>query len=193
MISKSDKEISILEFKALNPILTIIESHGGYRGSKEKTAEEHRELIKFANNHNISYISVDLSNNGTQPDQPVEEMSLEDRVKDLETIIDYATTPVILIGTSFGGYISLKATTSKIKAIILNCSIVRDAQIPQVPILWFHGTRDRTAPINEAFKARRSNSNITLVIVPNATHKLQMKEGQWEKETEKFILSIASQ
>lgn len=131
LISKSGKKISILVFESsINPKLTIIESHGGYRGSKEKMAEDNTELIHFASNSNINYLSIDLSNNGSQPDQPFHELRFSHRVKDIETVIDLVTDkyrcPIVLICSSLGGLITLHAGaySSNIKGIILNCAAV---------------------------------------------------------------------
>ena len=89
-ISKSGKKISIIVFEtSLKPRFTLIESHGGYIGTKEKVAEDNKKLIEFASKNNINYISIDLSNNGTQKDQPISELRYSNRVKDVETVIDY--------------------------------------------------------------------------------------------------------
>lgn len=112
--TKSGKTISILVFESsTNPKLTLIESHGGYQGSKEKVAEASKAIVDWALQNNINYISIDLSNNGTQKEQPFNELRYSDRVKDIETVIDYVTSkyksPIILIGSSLGGLVTLNA------------------------------------------------------------------------------------
>lgn len=131
-ISKSGKKISILVFEtSLNPKLTLIESHGGYIGTKEKVAEDNKKLIEFASRNNISYISIDLSNNGTQKDQPINELRYGNRVKDVETVIDYVNkkykSKIILIGSSLGGLITLNSAiySSSVIGLILNCTAVK--------------------------------------------------------------------
>jgi len=132
LISKSGKEISILVFETSSqPKLTLIESHGGYIGSKEKTAEDNKLLIEFASKNNINYISINLSNNGSQKNQPINELRYSNRVKDIETVVDYTLqkykSPIILIGSSLGGLITLNAAnySLEIKGIILNCAAVK--------------------------------------------------------------------
>lgn len=130
--SKSGKKISILIFESSQkPKLTLIESHGGFTGSKEKVAEDNKNLIGFASKNNINYISIDLSNNGTQKGQPINELRYSNRVKDVETVIDYVlkkyNRPIILIGSSLGGLITFNSAiySSNIKGIILNCAAVK--------------------------------------------------------------------
>ncbi|OGK23642.1 hypothetical protein A3A46_02210 [Candidatus Roizmanbacteria bacterium RIFCSPLOWO2_01_FULL_37_13] len=130
--SKSGKQISILVFESsTSPKLTLIESHGGYLGSKEKVAEDNKTLVDWALKNNINYISIDLSNNGTQKDQPVTELRYSHRVKDVETVVDFVkekyNSPIILIGSSLGGLITLNAAvySDNIKGLILNCSAVK--------------------------------------------------------------------
>jgi pimeloyl-ACP methyl ester carboxylesterase len=131
-ISKSGKRISILVFEnSLKPKLTLIESHGGYFGSKEKVADDNKQLIEFASKNNINYVSIDLSNNGTQKDQPINELRYSDRVKDVESVIDYVAnkykSSIILIGSSLGGLIILNSSiySPNIKGVILNCAVVK--------------------------------------------------------------------
>lgn len=130
--SKSGKKISILVFESsTNPKLTLIESHGGYKGLKEKVAEASKAIIDWSLQNNINYISIDLSNNGSQPDQPFSQLRYSHRVKDIETVVDYVKnkyeSPIILIGSSLGGLITLNASiySSQIIGIILNCAAVR--------------------------------------------------------------------
>ncbi|NTU73787.1 alpha/beta fold hydrolase [Candidatus Roizmanbacteria bacterium] len=130
--SKSGKQISILVFQASEkPKLTLIESHGGFQGSKEKVAENNKQLIDFALQNNINYISIDLSNNGTQKDQPFNEIRYSNRVKDVETVIDFVkekfNSPVVLIGSSLGGLITLNAAayTDIVSGLILNCPALK--------------------------------------------------------------------
>lgn len=90
LVSQSGKHISILVFDSnATPKVTLIESHGGYVGSKEKVAEDNRQLVDWVLKNNINYISIDLSNNGTQKNQPLTELRYSHRVKDIETVIDY--------------------------------------------------------------------------------------------------------
>lgn len=131
-ISKSGKKISVLVFEtSLQPKLTLIESHGGYIETKEKVAEDNKKLIEFASKNNINYISIDLSNNGTQEDQPVNEVRYSNRIKDVETVINYVNkkykSKIILIGSSLGGFITLNSAiySSNIKGLILNCAAVK--------------------------------------------------------------------
>ena len=132
LMSKSGKKISILVFESsLNPKLTLIESHGGYMGTKEKVAEDNKELVEFAEKYNINYISIDLSNNGTQKDQPINELRYSNRVKDVETVVDYVTnkyrSPIVLVGSSLGGLITLNSAvySPNIKGVVLNCAAVK--------------------------------------------------------------------
>ena len=88
-------------------------------------------LIDFALKNKINYIAIDLSNNGTQKDQPVTELLYSNRVKDVQTIIDFANTkyesPIVLIGSSLGGFVTLNAGrySGSIKGIILNCAPIK--------------------------------------------------------------------
>lgn len=130
--SKSGKKISILIFEnSQEPRLTLIESHGGFTGTKEKVAKDNKSLIEFASKNNINYISIDLSNNGTQKDQPLNELRYSNRVKDVESVTDYViekyNSPIILIGSSLGCLITLNSAiySSNIKGIILNCAAVK--------------------------------------------------------------------
>lgn len=131
-ISKSGKKISILVFETSPlPKLTLLESHGGYLGSKEKVAEDNKQLIEFASKNNINYVSIDLCNNGTQKDQPVNELRYSNRVKDVETVIDYVIhkykSPIVLVGSSLGGLVTLNSAiySPNIKGVILNCAAVK--------------------------------------------------------------------
>lgn len=132
LLSKSGNKISFLVFETyLKPKLTLIESHGGYIGSKEKVAEDNKQLIEFASKNNINYISIDLSNNGTQKDQPINELRYSNRVKDIKTVIDYVTnkykSPILLIGSSLGGLVTLNSAiySPNVKGIILNCAAIK--------------------------------------------------------------------
>lgn len=132
LLSKSGNKISILVFEtSLTPKLTLIESHGGYIGSKEKVAEDNKQLIEFASKNNINYVSIDLSNNGTQKNQPINELRFSNRVKDIESVIDFVdkkyNSQIILIGSSLGGLITLNSAiySSIVKGIILNCAAVK--------------------------------------------------------------------
>lgn len=132
LLSKSGNNISILVLESsLKPKLTLIESHGGYLGTKEKVADDSKQLIEFASSNDMNYISIDLSNNGTQKDQPINELRFSDRVKDVETVIDYVTnkykSPIILIGSSLGGLVTLNSAiySPNIKGVILNCAAVK--------------------------------------------------------------------
>lgn len=131
LLSKSEKKISILVHEIQCPKLTLIETHGGFTSSKEQVAKDDHVLVNWAINHKVNYIAIDLSNNGTQNDQPINELRFSNRVKDLETVIDFAyqayNKPIVLLGSSLGGLIVLNAScySSNIKGIILNCAAVK--------------------------------------------------------------------
>ena len=130
--SKNGKTISILVFESSkNPILTIIESQGGFKGKKEDVAQENKPLVDYCTKNNMNYIAVDLSNNGTQENQPFDELLFSNRVKDIETVVDFYydkyKSPIILLGSSLGGLITLNAAkhNSQVKGIVLNCAAVK--------------------------------------------------------------------
>jgi pimeloyl-ACP methyl ester carboxylesterase len=130
--SKSGKEISLIIFESSKqPRITIIESHGGFTSNAEKNAEENKTVIDFCLNNNVNYVAINFSNNGTQKEQPINELSFRDRIKDLETTIDYVMaeykSSIILYGSSLGGHITLNASTysSNIKGIVLNCPAIK--------------------------------------------------------------------
>lgn len=130
--SKSGKQISILVFESSKqPKATLIESHGGFLGNKEKVAEENKQLIAFAQSHDVNYISIDLSLNGSQKNKSFEQLRFTDRIKDVETVIDYVEKSykslIILIGSSLGGAITLNTGkySEKIVGMILNCPAVK--------------------------------------------------------------------
>lgn len=240
--SESGKNISLLIFEHSNePKYTFIDVHGSFIYSKEKTARDNEDLVKYAKEKKNNYIAIDLSNNGTQKDQPLSELNFVDRIKDVETTIDFAlnryNSSIILIGSSMGGFIALNAQMNYkkyIHRIILNCSAVKlhkhiEAGIPryqvrnwkkfgfaqvwgvpfpyswfeeikeldptdiltdiQIPVLWFHGTKDKTVPINYAQKAAHTNSNICLYEVKNAGHRFGevMKKGEWISAIRDFL------
>ena len=131
-LSKSKKPISLLIHEnSKNPVLTIIESHGGIAYSAHEIAKENERLIEFCSPANINYIAIDFTNNGTRKDQPVNELIFSNRIKDLETAIDFVLaeykSPILLYGSSLGGHITLNAATysSEIKGIILNCPALK--------------------------------------------------------------------
>jgi pimeloyl-ACP methyl ester carboxylesterase len=129
--SKSKKEISILVFESSkNPVLTLIEIHGGIAGSKDDVARDNKTLVEWSNTKNINYIAIDLSNNGTKPDQPSNEVLFSDRILDVETVIDFAQenyhSPLILIGSSLGGLVAINAVkySDEVRGLILNCPAI---------------------------------------------------------------------
>lgn len=128
LLSKSGKVISLLIYEASKtPRGTIIESHGSIGNSAELTAKESKRLIDYCLSQNLNYIAVDFSNNGTRPDQPENQVMFSDRIKDLETTMDFVQeqyrSPIILYGSSLGGHITINAANYSpvIKGIILNC------------------------------------------------------------------------
>lgn len=130
--SKSGKPIELLLIESItNPLLTIIDSPGGFIETKEKAAQDNSILIEFCQKNKINYVSIDFSNNGKCKDRPVNELRFSHRIKDLETAIDYVSTkyksPIILLGSSLGGFITLNTVSfsSKIKGVILNCAAVK--------------------------------------------------------------------
>lgn len=132
LISKSGKDISVLIFESSKkPQLTVIESHGGITNSAENTANENKKLIDYFLEKNINYIAINFSNNGTQSDQPPQEVIFSDRIKDLESVIDFATNeyncPIILLGSSLGGHTTINAAnySNFIKGLILNCPALK--------------------------------------------------------------------
>ncbi len=132
LTSKSGKIISILVVEsAHNPRVIIIESPGGFIETKDKIANANKILIKYCRMNLLNYIAIDFSNNGTRRDQPVTQLKFSNRVKDLETVIDFAkkryNSPLILLGSSLGGFVTLNASTysKSIKGIILNCAAVK--------------------------------------------------------------------
>lgn len=139
--SKSGKQISVLVFEnSLNPTYTIIESHGGYQGNKEKVAQDNKVLVEFCEHNNLNYVSIDLSNNGTQSDEPSNELRYGHRIKDVETVIDFVVSryqsPIILLGSSLGGCVTLNAATYSpmVKKVILNCAAVKPHECVQATI-----------------------------------------------------------
>lgn len=132
LFSKSGKQISLVIFESSeNPKLTIISSHGGTANSAEEDIKATGSLLDYCQKNNINVFAINFSNNGTHKDQPVDKMLFSDRVKDLETAIDFVEkqyqSPIILIGSSLGGLITLNAAnySPKIKKIILNCPAIK--------------------------------------------------------------------
>lgn len=130
--SRSGKQIELLLVESTTiPLLTIIDSPGGFIESKEKAVQGNSTLIEFCQKNQINYVSIDFSNNGKYKDQPVNELRFSHRIKDLETAIDYVSTnhkaPVVLLGSSLGGFITLNAAnfSSEIRGVILNCAAVK--------------------------------------------------------------------
>src|SRR3989344_6025547 len=112
--SKSNKTISLLIFESSkNPKATIIYSHGGFTNNAEKDIGATGTLKDYCLQNNINFIAIDFSNNGTQKDQPLEELIFSNRIKDLESTIDFVTSeyhsPIVLFGSSLGGHITLNA------------------------------------------------------------------------------------
>ncbi len=129
--SKSGKMISLIVVEtSKNPIFTIIESHGGFTGNANDVIEANKKLVKFCENQNINYVAINFSNNSIL-DQNFGDIKFSDRIKDLETAIDFIDekyrSNIILLGSSLGGFINLNAAnySTKIKGIILNCAAVR--------------------------------------------------------------------
>jgi len=130
--SKSNKTISLLIFESSkNPKATIIYSHGGFTNNAEKDIGATGTLKDYCLQNNINFIAIDFSNNGTQKDQPLEELIFSNRIKDLESTIDFVTSeyhsPIVLFGSSLGGHITLNAAdySPQIKAIVLNCPAIK--------------------------------------------------------------------
>lgn len=132
LISKSGKAISLLVIETSKfPILTVIETHGGTVNSKEKTAAASSELIQYCQKNNINYLAIDLSNNGSQKDQPLDQLRFSHRFKDLESAIDFViktyNSSIVLLGSSLGGFVTLNNALYSpfIKGIILNCPAIK--------------------------------------------------------------------
>lgn len=129
--SSSGKKISLLIIEiSKNPTLTIIESHGGFNGNANDVLKTNKELIKFCKNKNINYVAISFSNNGVL-DQDFEKIKFGDRIKDLETSIDFVIKEyrnnIVLLGSSLGGFITLNTAnySTNVKGIILNCAAVK--------------------------------------------------------------------
>lgn len=140
LLSKSNKEISLIIFESSkNPKLTIISSHGGLNkidgDFAETTAKESALLIEYCLSNNINYIAINFSNNGSQKDQPLNEILFSDRILDLETAIDFVQEeykcPIILSGSSLGGYIVINASdySSKVIGILLSCPAIKAFEV----------------------------------------------------------------
>lgn len=140
LFSKSNKNISLVVNEASkNPKLTIISSHGGLNmvngDFAETTAKENTQLVDYCQKNNINYIAINFSNNGSQTNQPLNEVLFSDRILDLETVIDFVQkeykSPIILIGPSLGGYIVINTSnySPQIKGIILNCPAINASEV----------------------------------------------------------------
>lgn len=140
ILSKSNKEISLIIFESSkNPKLTIISSHGGLNkidgDFAETTAKENIQLIEYCLNNNINYIAINFSNNGSQTNQPLNEILFSDRILDLETTIDFVKEEyggsILLLGSSLGGHIVINASdySSQIKGIILSCPAIKTFEV----------------------------------------------------------------
>ncbi len=130
-IKSTDNHISILTSDTKHPKLCIIEIHGGIEGDKWDVAEESKDLVNYCLKNEILYISVDLSNNGTQVNQSLNEVLFSKREEDLNSVISFVKDeykcPVILIGTSLGGLIAINTAsknTEKIIGLVINCGVV---------------------------------------------------------------------
>ena len=140
LLSKSNKKISLIIFESSkNPKLTIISAHGGLNmvdgDFAEITAKESSQLIEYCLKNNINFIAINFSNNGSQKDQPLNEILFSDRILDLESTIDFVQEkykcPIILSGSSLGGHIIINTSdySSKIKGIILNCPAIKAFEV----------------------------------------------------------------
>ena len=128
LISKSGKQISLLVFEnSKNPTYTIIEVHGGYQAIKEQIARDSSELVNFCEKNNINYIAIDLSNDTNS----INQIRYSHRVLDVETTIDFViskyNSPIIILGSSMGGFVSLNSVnySPMVKKLILNCPAVK--------------------------------------------------------------------
>ncbi len=132
LASKSRKGISILvEEVSPSPRAVLIETHGGFKAKKEQVAVDNNLLVEFLKKEKINYVVIDLSNNGTQQNQPFDELRFGDRIKDVQSVIDYVmkkyNCDIILLGSSLGGMITLNAGvySPSIKGIVLNCAALK--------------------------------------------------------------------
>jgi alpha-beta hydrolase superfamily lysophospholipase len=132
LVSKSGKLISLLVFEnSKHPHYTIIEVHGGYQAIKEQIAQDSIELVSFCEKNNINYIVIDLSNDANSVGQPINGIRYSHRVLDVETTIDFVISkydsPIIILGSSMGGFVSLNSVnySSVVKKLILNCPAVK--------------------------------------------------------------------
>jgi MFS family permease len=130
--SKSGKQISLLIFEnSKHPLYTIIEVHGGYQAIKEQIAQDSADLVNFCEKNNMNYIVIDLSNDTNSVNQPINEIRYSHRVLDIETTIDFViseyNSPIIILGSSMGGFVSLNSInySTMVKKLILNCPAVK--------------------------------------------------------------------
>src|SRR3989338_304102 len=125
------RKVQELKSKSGKNISFLIESPGGLVETKEKTAESSRNVVDICKKNNFNYITADFSNNNSRSDQPVSRLRFGNRVKDLESIIDFVNakykSPIILIGSSMGGFITFNTVnySEKVKGIVLNCAAVK--------------------------------------------------------------------
>lgn len=245
LVEEEVGQISILRTQISNPRLCIIETHGAIEGNKVDVAEYSHDLIEFCKKNEIIYIAYNPSNNGTQPDQPLEEVKFTKRVQDLVSVISYSENtykcPIILIGSSLGALISINAASEKISnvtGLIINCGVVRpeetlkilagdtfntwqekdsakvlNVNLPyaffediislhteeklrnlNIPILWFHGTKDDLALTDTVRYATKNSDKISLIEVENGGHRFGefMQPGEWENKVETFIKDLMS-
>ena len=131
--SNSGKMISLLIMEnSKSPKYCFLDVHGSFEYSKEKTFKDNQELVDYAQLKGCNYMAIDLSNNGTRPDQPVSGLSYTDRIKDVHTALEFIKSEyacqTILVGSSMGGFVSLNAAVDHldyIYKIILNCAAVK--------------------------------------------------------------------
>ncbi len=243
LVEKEIGGISMLRTQIDTPRLCIVETHGAIEGNKSDVATYSKDLIEFCNKNNISYITYNPSNNGTQPNQPLAEVRFSKRVGDLISVLAYVETnykcPTILIGSSLGALISIVAASDELNNIvglIINCGVIKPEQTLQAlagkefdtwmekgsanvlninlpyafleditslntekklkeinkPILWFHGTKDDLASIDNIRNVAKASHNISLVEVENGGHRFGefMQPGEWENKVETFIKSL---
>ncbi len=131
LITSSSNPISGLAVSNKNPKLRIIETHGGIIGNINDVASKSTDLINYCFKNNISYLTYNPSNNGSQKNEPLNQVLFSRRIDDLNNVMSYAkdkfNCPIILLGTSLGGLISINATAQgpqKISGLIINCGVI---------------------------------------------------------------------